>query len=226
MLQQCRAYVRQYGVFHAGRRQRDAVAQLLPLKSSRRSSSSLSSLEPRRKVGRPGLPRSQSGLALTLIHLVTIPVTNTSVNPYMLVAACDGASLCRSPFRCRCDLHRSDRRRLARSGGRPRLTARRSAPILSHEAEHDGIGDPEASALAFPEEQVQALAEYVDEQLAPKPDVAAGAERVRAELRAAEARLEVKIEHARGDTIKWVAGVSFAQAAAILAVLRLFPGHP
>jgi hypothetical protein len=67
----------------------------------------------------------------------------------------------------------------------------------------------------FTEEQVEALANYFDDQLATKADLAA-----------AEARLETKIEQARADTIKWVIGVGFAQAAPILAVLRLFPGHP
>lgn len=74
----------------------------------------------------------------------------------------------------------------------------------------------------FTEEQVEALAGYFDEQLATKADLAA-----------AEARLDMKIEQVRGeierarsDTIKWVIGVGFAQAATILAVLRLFPGHP
>jgi len=67
----------------------------------------------------------------------------------------------------------------------------------------------------FTEEQVEALANYFDDQLATKADLAA-----------AEARLETKIEQARADTIKWVIGVGFAQAATILAVLRLFPGHP
>ncbi len=59
----------------------------------------------------------------------------------------------------------------------------------------------------FTEEQVEALAAYFDEQLVTKADLAA-----------AEARLETKIEQARGDTIKWV--------ITILSVLRLFPGHP
>jgi hypothetical protein len=85
----------------------------------------------------------------------------------------------------------------------------------------------------FTEQQVQALAEYFDEQLATKADLAVGADNVRAELKATEARLETKIEQvraeierARSDTIKWVIGVGFAQAATILAVLRPFPGHP
>ena len=92
----------------------------------------------------------------------------------------------------------------------------------------------------FTEEQVEALAEYFDEQLATKADLAAAearlsstiqqvrgeVEQVRSELKTEAARLEVKIEQARADTIKWVIGVGFAQAATILAVLRLFPGHP
>jgi hypothetical protein len=41
-----------------------------------------------------------------------------------------------------------------------------------------------------------------------------------------EKRLSTKIERARAGTIKWVIGVGVAQAATILAVLRLFPGHP
>ncbi len=96
----------------------------------------------------------------------------------------------------------------------------------------------------FTEAQVQALAEYVDEQLATKADLAAAVEQVRGELRAAEARVQTTIEQVRGelkttearlettikqarsDTIKWVVGVAFAQVATILAILRLFPGHP
>ena len=49
---------------------------------------------------------------------------------------------------------------------------------------------------------------------------------LRADLYAFEKRLSAKIEQSRADTIKWVIGVGFAQAAPILAVLRLFPGHP
>jgi DNA-binding transcriptional MerR regulator len=96
----------------------------------------------------------------------------------------------------------------------------------------------------FTEEQVEALADYFDEQLANKADLAAAVEQIRGEVKAAEARLnttieqvrgelktadaqlETKIEQARADTIKWVIGVGFAQAATILPVLRLFPGHP
>ena len=49
---------------------------------------------------------------------------------------------------------------------------------------------------------------------------------LRADLYPFEKRLSAKIEQSRADTIKWVIGVGFAQAATILAVLRLFPGHP
>jgi hypothetical protein len=103
----------------------------------------------------------------------------------------------------------------------------------------------------FTEDQVEALADYFDDQLATKGDLALTSEQVRNELKAAEARLTATIEQVRGeiktaearlnteikaaearleakigDTIKWVIGVSFAQAATILAVLRFFPGHP
>jgi hypothetical protein len=81
----------------------------------------------------------------------------------------------------------------------------------------------------FSEQQVEALAEYFDDQLATKADLASGLAAVRADLAAAEARLEgsivraraeleTKVEQARSDTIKWVVGVAFAQIATILAV--------
>jgi predicted nuclease with TOPRIM domain len=86
----------------------------------------------------------------------------------------------------------------------------------------------------FTEQQVEALAEYFDEQMATKADLAAAEarleatiEQVRGEIKAVEARLETKIEQARSDTIKWVVGVGFAQVATIIAVLKLIPAaHP
>ena len=65
----------------------------------------------------------------------------------------------------------------------------------------------------FTEEQVEALADYFDEQLVTKADLAA-----------AEARLETKIEQARADTIKWVTGLMVAQGAAIVALRKFLPG--
>lgn len=42
-----------------------------------------------------------------------------------------------------------------------------------------------------------------------------------------KSRLEVKIAESKVEIIRWVFGIAFAQAALILAVLRLFPGaHP
>jgi transcriptional regulator len=79
----------------------------------------------------------------------------------------------------------------------------------------------------FNEQQVEALAEYFDDQMATKADLASGLAAARAELATVEARLETKIEQARSDTIKWVVGVAFAQVAMIFAMLRFFPaGHP
>ncbi len=78
----------------------------------------------------------------------------------------------------------------------------------------------------FNEQQVEALAEYFDEQMVTKADLTSGLAAVRAELATVEARLETKIEQARSDAIKWVVGVAFAQAAMIFALLRFFPaGH-
>lgn len=53
-----------------------------------------------------------------------------------------------------------------------------------------------------------------------RTDLELAIERVRREL-------EVKFAEGKAETIKWVVGVGFAQAAMILAVLRLFPSvHP
>ncbi|HZK89453.1 MAG TPA: hypothetical protein VFC56_04830 [Stellaceae bacterium] len=90
----------------------------------------------------------------------------------------------------------------------------------------------------FNEQQVEALAEYFDEQMVTKADLSSGLGALRAELATVEARLEasirqtraeleVKIEQSKSDTVKWVVGVAFAQAAMIFAMFRFFPtGHP
>jgi len=49
---------------------------------------------------------------------------------------------------------------------------------------------------------------------------------LRADVAMFEPRLSASIEKWRRGAILWVIGVGFAQAATILAVLRLFPGHP
>ena len=54
-------------------------------------------------------------------------------------------------------------------------------------------------------------------------------ERVEAKLVtfATKTDLEVKIAELKVEVIRWVFGIAFAQAALILAVLKLFPGaHP
>ena len=107
-----------------------------------------------------------------------------------------------------------------------------------------GSGILKLQRAGFTDNQIQALAEYFDEQLTTKTDLSMAVEEVHGEVRAAEARLQSTIEPVRGQlkteaakvetkieqactyTIKWVIGVGFVQAATILAVLRLFPGHP
>lgn len=64
-----------------------------------------------------------------------------------------------------------------------------------------------------------------------EPKLMAEIERVEAKLMAeigrVASRLEVKIAEAKADVIRWMFGIAFAQAALILAVLRLFPNaHP
>jgi uncharacterized small protein (DUF1192 family) len=49
----------------------------------------------------------------------------------------------------------------------------------------------------------------------------------KSDLDAVRSGLEVKIAEMKVETIRWVFGIAFAQAAMILAVLRLFPNpHP
>jgi transcriptional regulator len=93
-------------------------------------------------------------------------------------------------------------------------------------SDHGRHWNSQTSTRRLNEQQVEALAEYFDDQMVTKADLASGLAAVRAELATVEARLETKIEQARSDTINWVVGVAFAQAAMILAVLRFLPfGH-
>lgn len=108
----------------------------------------------------------------------------------------------------------------------------------------------------FTEPQVEALAEFLGGQAATKADLGAVRSElkgdiaelrsatkadiaelrselkaeiagVRAELKADIAQLDLKISELRGELIRWVVGVGFAQVAMLVAVLRLFPGlHP
>ena len=110
-----------------------------------------------------------------------------------------------------------------------------------------GFGDPQAEALTT---VLRDLRETNISDLATRADIGLlknEIERVRSELMSdierLEARLssfatktdldtvrsglEVKLAEMKVETIRWVFGIAFAQAALILAVLRLFPNpHP
>ena len=75
-------------------------------------------------------------------------------------------------------------------------------------------GIPEVPARAHTEALAQALAETPD--LATKSDLDA-------RVREAELRLEAKIEASRTEIIKWFVTSLFAQAAVIVALLKLLP---
>lgn len=62
----------------------------------------------------------------------------------------------------------------------------------------------------FSQDQVEALAEYLDTQAATKADIAT---------------LELKLAEAKSELIKWVVGVAFGQTAMLLAMIKMF-GHP
>jgi hypothetical protein len=75
-------------------------------------------------------------------------------------------------------------------------------------------GMSEAQARAHTEALAQAFAEAPD--LATRSDLDA-------RIREAELRLEAKIEASRADIIKWFVTSLFAQAAVIVALLKLLP---
>ena len=85
-----------------------------------------------------------------------------------------------------------------------------------------GFSDAQAEALTSALRQVQQI-DLSD--LATKADLVG----VKADLAAVRSEMATKAELAemKAELIKWVVGVSFAQVAMILAVLKLFPsGHP
>ena len=96
-----------------------------------------------------------------------------------------------------------------------------------------GFTDAQAEALTQALRQVQQidlsdLATKAD-LVAVKADLAA----VRSEMATKgdvallRAELETKMAELKAEVIRWVFGISIAQAATILAILRLFPGaHP
>jgi len=94
-----------------------------------------------------------------------------------------------------------------------------------------GFTDAQAEALTQALRQVQQI-DLSD--LATKSDLSAAKVDLHREI--ADLRSEMKLEFAevrremaemKTELIKWVLGIGFAQVAAIVALLRLFPGaHP
>jgi len=83
-----------------------------------------------------------------------------------------------------------------------------------------GFTDAQAEALTQALRQVQQI-DLTD--LATKADLAA----TKADLHDEIAEVRREMAEIKAELIKWVVGIGFAQIAAILAIVRLFPaGHP
>jgi hypothetical protein len=77
-----------------------------------------------------------------------------------------------------------------------------------------GFTDPQAEAVTA---AVKSAVNVDLSNLVSKADI----ETVRSEIALVRAELEAKIERSRADMIKWVVGMSFAQVAMVVALLRL-----
>jgi len=63
--------------------------------------------------------------------------------------------------------------------------------------------------------------------LATKADLASAIGDLRSEMKLEFANIRREMAEMKTELIKWVLGIGFAQVAAIVALLRLFPGgHP
>src|SRR5579883_2830656 len=93
------------------------------------------------------------------------------------------------------------------------------------------------SKAGFTDAQVQALAQYFDEQVATKADieelrleigqVRLEIEKVRSDLEQKIAAVDLRLSETKADIVKWVAGLLVAQGAAVVALIRFLPGmHP
>lgn len=83
-----------------------------------------------------------------------------------------------------------------------------------------GFTDAQAEALTQALRQVQQI-DLSD--LASKADIAD----LRKDLAILRAELETKMAEHKAEVIRWVFGISIAQAATMLAILKLFPSaHP
>jgi membrane-bound ClpP family serine protease len=89
-----------------------------------------------------------------------------------------------------------------------------------------GFTDAQAEALTQALRHVQQI-DLSD--LATKADLAAVRAEMatKADLAILRAELETKMAELKADILRWVFGISVAQAAMIIAILKLFPGgHP
>src|SRR5579885_3031367 len=104
------------------------------------------------------------------------------------------------------------------------------------------------STAGFTDAQVQALAQYFDEQVATKADIeelrleigqvrleiekvrsdlTLEIEKVRSDLEQKIAAVDLRLSETKADIVKWVAGLLVAQGAAVVALIRFLPGmHP
>jgi hypothetical protein len=85
-----------------------------------------------------------------------------------------------------------------------------------------GFTDAQAEALTQALRHVQQI-DLSD--LATKADLVAMRSETKADLAILRAELETKMAEHKAEVIRWIFGISIAQAATIVAVLRLFP-HP
>ena len=70
------------------------------------------------------------------------------------------------------------------------------------------------------EVQAEAMSEIVEDKLATKTDLKALETAAKADLAALETSVELKIANLKSELIKWVLGVSVAQAAIIISCLK------
>lgn len=79
-------------------------------------------------------------------------------------------------------------------------------------------GMPEAQAEILASEQ----ANLIENRLAKKQDIALLKQDIASLEKNIEMKIDMKIESAKSDLIKWVAGLLIAQAALVAALLKLF----
>jgi hypothetical protein len=96
---------------------------------------------------------------------------------------------------------------------------------LAEDFELAGFARDQAHGMA------RAIRDRIHETLATKEDLAreiaavrAEIAEVRADMRAMESRLEARIHESRASLVMWFAGMMIAQAAAIVALIKLLPG--